>query len=50
MSDRKVLASSQITRNFQITIPSKVRERFEFKEGDLILFIVEGDKLVIERG
>ena len=49
MNARKVLGSSQITRNFQVTIPSKVREKFEFKEGDLVLFVVEGDKLVVER-
>lgn len=49
MNNRKVLASSQITRNFQVTIPSKVRERFEFKEGDLVLFVIEGERLIIER-
>jgi len=49
MNTRRVLASSRITRNYQVTIPSKVREKFEFKEGDLVLFVVEGEKLVIER-
>lgn len=50
MSERKVLGSSIITRNYQVTIPSRVRARFKFDEGDLVLFIVEGDKLIIEKG
>lgn len=50
MSERRVLGSSTITRNFQVTIPSRVRARFNFKEGDLVLFIVEGEKLIIEKG
>ena len=47
--ERRVIASSKITRRFQITITKEVRERFEFDEGDLILFVVEGGKLLIEK-
>lgn len=50
MSKRRVLGSSVITRNYQVTIPSRVREQFKVEEGDLILFIVEGEKLIIEKG
>ena len=49
-SERKVLGSSIITRNFQVTIPARVRKQFGFKEGDLVLFIKYGEKLVLERG
>jgi len=47
---RRTIASSKITRRFQITLPKDVRQRFNFKEGDLILFIVEDGKLCLERG
>ncbi len=50
MTKRKVLGSSTITRNYQVTIPSRVRARFKFEEGDLALFILEDDKLIIEIG
>jgi len=47
---RRILGSSTITRNFQATIPSRVRELFKFKEGDLLVFLVEDDKLFLEKG
>jgi len=50
MSKRRILGSSTITRNYQITIPSKVRGLFKFDEGDLILFVEENGKLIIEKG
>jgi len=49
-SDREILASSIVTRNNQITIRARVRARFGFKEGDLVLFVVEGNRLLIEKG
>ena len=49
MSARGVLGSSKITRNFQVTIPSQARAKFELKEGDLVLFVSEGEKLIVER-
>ena len=48
--ERRVIASSKITRRFQVTITKEVRERFNLKMGDLILFVVEGDRLLIEKG
>ncbi len=50
-SDREVLASSVVTRNNQITIPARVRKRFGYKEGDLVLFVlIRKDMLLIEKG
>ena len=48
--ESRVIASSKITRRFQVTITKEVRERFNLEEGDLILFVVEGDRLIIEKG
>jgi len=51
MKEKKtILGSSIITRNYQVTISSRVRALFKFKEGDLVLFIVEEGKLIIEKG
>lgn len=47
---RRIIASSKITRRFQITLPKDVRERFKFEEGDLVLFVVEDGKLLLEKG
>ena len=47
---RRVIASSKITRRFQVTISKEVRERFNLSMGDLIVFVVEGDRLLIEKG
>lgn len=46
---RKVIASSKITRKFQLTIPSDVRRQYHFKIGDLILFVEEDGKLTLSK-
>lgn len=38
----------KITRNFQVTIPRDVRELRPMREGDLVMFAVEGDRVVME--
>ena len=36
-------------RRFQITIPKIVRDTFDFKEGDLVLFVEEDGKLTLTK-
>lgn len=50
MQESRVIASSKITRRFQVTIAKEVRTQFDLKKGDLILFVVEGKRLMIEKG
>ena len=38
---------SKITRNFQITLPKDVRELKDFKVGEKVLFLVEGNRVDI---
>lgn len=38
---------SKITRNFQVTLPKDVRELKDFKVGEKVLFLVEGDRIDI---
>jgi len=44
---REILGLSKITYKFQVTIPKKVREEFNLKEGDRIVFLKDGNKLII---
>jgi len=44
---RRILGLSKITYKFQVTIPKRVREEFNLKEGDTIVFSREGNKLLI---
>ena len=36
---------SKITRNFQVTLPKDIRELKDFRVGEKVLFVVEGDKI-----
>lgn len=38
-----------ITYKYQITVPKKVREKFEFKRGDVLIFAAENGKLIITK-
>jgi len=38
---------AKITSKGQITIPKEIREKLNLKEGDKVIFIEEGDKIII---
>ncbi len=44
---REILGLSKITYKFQVTIPKRVREEFNLKEGDIIVFLKEGNRLIV---
>ena len=44
---RELLGISKITYKFQVTIPKRVREKFNFNEGDMLVFIEENGKLIL---
>ncbi len=46
---REVLGVSKLTYKFQITIPKEVRERFQLREGETIVFIGEDGKLFLAK-
>ena len=37
----------KVTRNYQVTIPAEMRTAFDIKEGDLIKFVAEKDRIVL---
>ncbi len=39
-----------ITRKSQLTMPKKARDKFKFKEGDLVIFVEENGKLYLAKG
>jgi len=43
------MAVSKVTRNYQITVPREVRETADVKVGDTVLFVKEGDDIILRR-
>jgi len=39
----------KVTRNYQVTIPASIRNRLGIHEGDILEFLVEGDKIIIKK-
>jgi len=39
----------KVLRKRQVTIPKEVSERLGISEGDYLAFIVEGDRIVVEK-
>ena len=43
------MAVSRVTRNYQVTVPREIRELAEIKVGDTILFMKEGEDIILRR-
>jgi len=39
----------KVTRNYQVTIPSSVREKIGIKVGNVLVADVEGDRIIFEK-
>lgn len=46
---REVLGLSKISYKYQVTIPKQVRDKFQLKEGDMLIFIEEDNKLTVAK-
>jgi AbrB family looped-hinge helix DNA binding protein len=46
----KLLGSSKVTDNFRMQLIKAVRDEFEVKEGDIILFYKQGNEIIIKKG
>lgn len=46
---REILGMSTVSYKFQTTIPKKVREKYKLKEGDMITFIEENNKIYLAK-
>jgi len=38
----------KVSRNYQVTIPAKVRQKFQIKEGDLVKVIFDDKESVVK--
>lgn len=43
------MVESRITSKYQVTIPKKIRRMYGIEEGDEIVFLPFGEKILIER-
>ena len=43
------MAVSKVTRNYQVTVPREIRELAGIKEGDTLLFTVEGEDVILKK-
>ncbi|MCQ4448849.1 MAG: AbrB/MazE/SpoVT family DNA-binding domain-containing protein [Sulfolobales archaeon] len=39
----------KVTRNYQVTIPASIRNRLGIREGDILEFHIEDDKIIIKK-
>ncbi len=47
---RVPLASTRIGKYYRTTVPGEVRKLLGLSQGDSIVWILDGDKIVIEKG
>lgn len=43
------IAASRLTRKYQATIPADVRRALRLKQGDVVQFEIEGDRVTLRR-
>lgn len=48
-SKKEILGMTTISYKFQVTIPKKVREKHNLKEGDTIMFVEENDRIYLAK-
>ncbi len=44
-----IVAASRLTRKYQATIPAEVRKALRLKQGDVVQFDVDGDRVTLRR-
>ncbi len=44
-----IMSIVRVTRNRQITIPSKIAKKLKIKEGDYVKVILRGNELIIQK-
>ncbi len=43
------MAETLITSKYQVTIPKKIRKMYQIKEGDELVFMPFGEKILVEK-
>jgi AbrB family looped-hinge helix DNA binding protein len=47
---RVLLGQGRLTKKFQTTIPSRARKLLKLDAHDLVVFVMEDDKVVLKKG
>ena len=47
--DSEIMGTSRLSYRYQITVPKHVRERFDLKEEDKLIFVETDDVLFLRR-
>lgn len=50
MASTKQLGASKVTGKSQITIPKPVRSLLKIDNGDLVVFVMSNEEVVVKRG
>ena len=45
----KLIATTKVTRRFQVTVPNEARKKLGIKEGDILAVYVEGQKIILKK-
>lgn len=48
-TEQQIMELAKITSRGQTTIPKRIREAFDLREGDVISFELEGDHLLVQK-
>lgn len=48
--EMKNVGDSRLTSKFQVTIPKNVRKLMQLARGDLVVFVLRRDEIVLKRG
>jgi AbrB family looped-hinge helix DNA binding protein len=46
----KNVGDSRLTSKFQVTVPKNVRKLMQWDTGDLLVFVLRRDEIVLKRG
>ena len=46
----RALGDSRLSSKFQVTVPRDIRNILELKAGDLLVFVEDGDEILLRRG
>lgn len=47
---KRVLGDSRLSSKCQVTVPKSARELLELGTGDMLIFVVEGDSVLLKKG
>ena len=46
----RIIGDSRVSRQFQVTVPKRIRQLLELDAGDLLLFVEKSGMIVLKRG